>query len=399
METPKIPNDEKFRLDALHSYGILDTNYEEEFDELTELASTVCEMPISLVTLIDEDRQWFKSSFGIEVQETPRDISFCAHAIKEPNSIFEVSNTADDNRFFDNPLVIDGPKVGFYAGVPLINKNGYSLGTLCVIDSKPNKLNASQEKSLKVLAKQAMNLIELRKKNFDLKNANEILEEKNAQIEKFAYHAAHDLKSPLSNIQGFTKALLDDENELNATQTLLLETIKKSSVQLKTTIDELLEFSRINSELSFDKHDIILKSFISDIQTVLLHGENAKIQITSPLTTIKVNKPALHAIFNNLLTNSIKYSDKEITEIHIHAFEDDSYYHFNYIDNGPGIDKTQINQVFEPFYKLSEKDKFGRKGTGLGLATVKNMVEKLGGKISLKSDIGKGVNFRLSIEK
>ena len=161
MLKPEIPENESARLSALARYEVLDTVSEQEFDDITLLASQICEVPIALISLIDGDRQWFKSSIGLDATETPRDISFCGHAIHE-NILFEVSNALDDSRFADNPLVTGAPDIRFYAGMPIVTSDGLALGTLCVIDSTPHTLTSKQRDSLAVLARQVMRLLEAR---------------------------------------------------------------------------------------------------------------------------------------------------------------------------------------------------------------------------------------------
>lgn len=163
MEKASFPQNEKERLNALKGYEILDTLSEEEYDRLTQLAAVVCNVPISLVSLIDENRQWFKSRLGLDVQETSRDVAFCAHAI-HGKEIFEVEDASEDERFRDNPLVTGDPNIRFYAGYPLIDKQGFALGTLCVIDRIPRKLTSEQRKGLELLANQVIDLIQARKK-------------------------------------------------------------------------------------------------------------------------------------------------------------------------------------------------------------------------------------------
>lgn len=161
MLKPEIPANESARLLALACYEVLDTESEQEFDDITLLASQICEVPIALISLIDGNRQWFKSSVGLDASESPRDISFCGHAILE-NTLFEVSNALDDSRFADNPLVTGAPDIRFYAGMPIINNDGLALGTLCVIDNTPYTLTSKQRDTLAVLARQVMRLIEAR---------------------------------------------------------------------------------------------------------------------------------------------------------------------------------------------------------------------------------------------
>lgn len=149
---PLNPDNENDRLSALKNYNILDTVNEKEFDRITQLASLICDTPISLISLIDESRQWFKSRVGLDVPETPRDISFCQHAILK-EEIFTVEDATEDTRFKNNPLVTGFPEIKFYAGYPLVSPEGMALGTLCVIDKKPRKLEENQRRALKLWRK------------------------------------------------------------------------------------------------------------------------------------------------------------------------------------------------------------------------------------------------------
>lgn len=151
MKTPEFPTDEKIRIKTLQSLNVLDTPAEERFDRLTALVSKMFNVPIALVSLIDSERQWFKSSVGLEASETPRDISFCGHAILGED-VFLVPNALEDERFADNPLVTGPPNIRFYAGQPLKHANGSRLGTLCLIDDKPRTLDVEELRLLKQVA-------------------------------------------------------------------------------------------------------------------------------------------------------------------------------------------------------------------------------------------------------
>lgn len=158
-----IPRNEARRLQVLWQYEVLDSVPEAVFDDLTELAAHICEAPIALISLVDEKRQWFKSKFGTNLSETPRDLSFCAHAILQ-SGLFIVADATKDPRFAHNPLVVSGPKIRFYAGAPLITPDGQALGTLCVLDKKPRTLSAHQKKALRLLARHVMTQLELRRR-------------------------------------------------------------------------------------------------------------------------------------------------------------------------------------------------------------------------------------------
>jgi GAF domain-containing protein len=165
-----IPRNESERLRALRSYKILDTKPDDRFDELTQLAAIICGVPISLITLIDADRQWFKSKVGLDLQETPRAQAFCTHAIMQPQ-MFVVPDAAKDERFANNPLVTGEPHIRFYAGSPLATADGHLLGTMCVIDRQPRTLTDEQKRALELLGRQVVANMELRNNLRELKQA------------------------------------------------------------------------------------------------------------------------------------------------------------------------------------------------------------------------------------
>jgi hypothetical protein len=170
MIEPKTPSNEALRLDALRRYQVLDTEAEACYDDLTKLAAFVCGTPIALVSLVDENRQWFKSRVGLDVSETPRNIAFCSHAILEDTPLV-VPNALEDERFHDNPLVTQAPHIRFYAGCPLITAEGFRLGSFCVIDREPRQLDAGQLEALSTLSRQIIRLFELRESSKQLADA------------------------------------------------------------------------------------------------------------------------------------------------------------------------------------------------------------------------------------
>lgn len=164
------PSIEAARVAALNRYAILDSEPEESFDDLVTLAAHICQTPMAMLSLVDDRRQWFKSKVGVQVRETPRDISICAHAIQQ-TELFIVADTQEDPRFRDNPLVVGEPHIRFYAGAPLTNEDGFALGTLCVVDREPRKLDDDQKEALTALSRLALRQMELRKNLQLLKEA------------------------------------------------------------------------------------------------------------------------------------------------------------------------------------------------------------------------------------
>jgi GAF domain-containing protein len=170
MNAPTLQKDDAGRVAALEKYAILDTDPEQTFDDLTLLASFICKTPIALISLVDEKRQWFKSRVGITDSETSRDIAFCSRAIQQ-SDLFIVPDALEDDRFRNNPLVMSEPHIRFYAGAPLINEDGYALGTLCVVDRLPRKLEPEQKDALKALSRLVLAQLELRRNLILLKEA------------------------------------------------------------------------------------------------------------------------------------------------------------------------------------------------------------------------------------
>lgn len=159
--TVVAPSKEAARVAALNRYAILDSEPEQSFDDLVTLAAHICQTPMAMLSLVDDHRQWFKSKYGVEIRETPKDLSICAHAIRQ-GDLFIVPDLTKDERFRDNPLVTGESHLRFYAGAPLINEDGFALGTLCVVDQQPRELDPEQKEAISALSRLALRQMELR---------------------------------------------------------------------------------------------------------------------------------------------------------------------------------------------------------------------------------------------
>jgi GAF domain-containing protein len=236
MKHAALPTNEKARLQALAAYDLLDTEAEAIYDDVTRMASEICRTPISLISLVDADRQWFKSRHGIKADETPREQSFCAHAILDPNEIFVVPDARLDDRFADNPLTTGAPNVVFYAGVPLTDNEGYSLGSLCVIDSRPRTLTDNQLLALKSLARLVNTHFELRKVKAECdKYKSELTQSTTARrsLLRFMSYRIRPLVDPLLSD---VKALTDNAPRMD--QMAQLQSLQQTGESLKSMLDD-----------------------------------------------------------------------------------------------------------------------------------------------------------------
>ncbi|MGJ8593603.1 MAG: ATP-binding protein [Aquaticitalea sp.] len=395
MQTPQLPSNERERLEAISEYKLLDTLSESEYDNITKLISTICDVPISLITILDRDRNFFKSHHGFPVNESPRDISFCGHAILDKSEIFIVKDARVDERFKNNPLVSE-QKAIFYAGVPLINLDGYALGTLCVFDHEPRELTEHQIESLIILAKQVVNLFELRRQNYKLQAAKKELIKRNIQLKTFASHVSHDLKSPLSNIMSLTEFIKEEKsNKLTSESLEHLGYIEESATILKDYIDGILIYYQADELVKAKKEDVSLPLLVDELKHVLVSRHN-ELNYDGIDTVKNINRPALTQILINLIDNAQKYNDTLKSTILIAYREEPKFHKFIVTDNGIGIAKDKQELIFELFNTISRN---GKPSTGIGLSTVKNLVNKLGGTISVTSELKKGSTFTFTIKK
>ena len=400
MIAPAIPYNESKRLKALNDLELLDTAQEPDFDYITKLAAYICDTPVALVTLIDEDRQWFKSKVGFASCETSRDSSFCAHAILTPNEIFEIPDATKDLRFINNPLTKGDAPVIFYAGIPLRTKNKMAVGSLCVIDHKPKKLNQEQREALITLGKQVERLFELRSVNAKLRTAKENLTKHNSLLQDFAGTVSHDLKMPLSNLI-LTSDILKKkyDGQLDETGKNYLSYLKKSSLSMSKYITNILTHYESTAYDKDDVHEFMLNDMLEDLVDLLNINYECDVHFPENNLELYCNRSALDQIFLNLIGNSLKYNDKKHTIIEIKASQTPKYFKFSVKDNGRGIEEDKVASIFTLFSTVGHLDKNGERGHGIGLSTVQKLVSNLGGSIKVHSELGTYTEFIFTIAR
>ncbi|TMP73653.1 response regulator [Pseudoalteromonas sp. S1608] len=414
MIKASTPEDELSRLKDLYEYDVLDTEAEKSFDDLTLLASDICETPISLISLVAPDRQWFKSKQGIDVDETARDISFCSHAILE-NQVFEVQNALTDTRFHDNPLVTNDPNIRFYAGAPLITPRGNAIGTLCVISDKPKKLSSKQINALTVLSKEVIAQLELRLNNKKLVMALEKQKAHNKELEKlkeeadtanntkskFLANMTHELRTPLHGILNLAEFAISEGTTEEKDNTL--KSILKSAHYLSNIVNDILDFSKIEAgKLEIEHINFNLNDVISDVIKPQLQQASAKgiklIKSVDPkiAENLKGDPLRVSQILNNLCSNAIKFTKTGQVELKVSikssTLQTQSL-KFEVIDTGLGINETVQEHLFKEFHQADSSTSREYGGTGLGLSICARLSELMQGKLSFTSKIGKGSTF------
>jgi K+-sensing histidine kinase KdpD len=394
MISAQLHNKEPERLRELLRLEIMDTEDEQAFDDLTELASSICGTPISLISLVDDHRQWFKSKVGLDASETEKDIAFCSHAILQ-DQIFEVTDALQDERFADNPLVIGAPDIRFYAGAPLVTEQGLPIGTLCVIDQTPKELTQSQRKALRTLANQVISQLEMRLNNKRLKRINREREQLFAMI-------SHDLRSPFNGILGFARMLNRKAASLDPERLQQLgQSIQDSSLQVYQLLEEILQWSQQRmGALSPNLEPQVLRPLVES--SLQLLGDLAEAKSINLCTDIDTQLVAIadvtltKALIRNLVGNAIKFSPKG-SQVDVHACTTSEGIKVCVTDQGQGIASHLREELFQHCVE-STMGTACEQGTGLGLSLCQEFAEQQGGKIWLEQSgpSGTSICFLLS---
>lgn len=402
-----LPNENE-RLAELLRYDILDSSPEDDFNEIVELAALLCDAEISLISLVDDHRQWFKAKKGLDAEETPKNLAFCAHAIHQEH-IFQIPNAMEDKRFFDNPLVVGYPHIRFYAGQPISSADGHKFGTLCVIDRYPRQLTEKQQNALKFLARQVEKQLELRLRLNELKQSVKVIESQKESLEimnklkdETMSVLCHDLRSPLASIQSILE-LFDQDGLDHLDVVELMRNIKpvieKNSNQLTYTLNWARKQLK-GGEVELEPVNI---NVVADLSLDWVR-ENAQrkgvklIKQVAPNIQVLGNKDLLEIVLRNLLSNSIKYTQKG-DQIMLLTQEQSGLIYIGVNDTGLGIKPEDLPKVISEDYHFSTTGTAREKGTGLGLILCQNYLRKMKAKLQVKSDWGKGCLFFFALKK
>jgi signal transduction histidine kinase len=405
MLSPSIAIDEEKRILELHSFEILDTARDERFERLTRLAARLFKTPFALISLVDRHRQWFKSTAGLDMWETPRVVSFCTHAIADADDVFVVENAAEDERFRNNPYVTDEPGIRFYAGAVLKSETGRRLGTLCLMDTKPRQLDEHERILLSELAAVVMDEMLLHKTTMALRQRTEAAEAAARAKGEFLAVMSHELRTPLNAVIGFAECLsselfgpLGHENYAE-----YAKLIGRGGKHLLDVIGNILDMTSAESDTGLTLESVDVLRLLEDTAGVLGPVAEAKavtLEVVPARTETHVagHASAIRKVLVNVVGNAIKYSlDGGTVRLSVTSGAGDTMVRVE--DNGIGIAEKDMKRLGEPFFRASAAMLASPvPGTGLGIAISKRLMRKMGGAFAIESQPGKGTAVSLRFE-
>ena len=400
MQNLSTLTSEEQRLWDLYNYEIMDTTPDEDFDDIVKLATQICNVPISLISLVETGRQWLKAKIGITEDDTTREASFFDYALEQEQDFFQVDDTSKDIRFLNNPLVTATPNIRFYAGVPLVSKNGIKLGTLCVINSVPQHLTDEQSFALKVLAKQAIKLLDLRLTNKELMAQKARLKQQAEMQNRIISIIAHDVRNPIASL----KQIVDFNKNNVLSDVEAKELMDMAETHLDGTLDllsDLLDWGKMQiasntmANKPIDLYNMV-EDKLSKVYGTASIKNNKLVNLVDKELIVNSDPNAICFIIRNLLSNANKFTENGI--ITVYAQREKEKVLISISDTGIGMDEDVKDKLFEGKGKHSTLGTHKEKGTGLGLMFTKDYIDLLGGTISIKSNKGKGTTFYIEMK-
>ena len=385
------------RLSALRAYDILDTPAERDYDDIAALAAQLCGTPIALVSLVDSDRQWFKSRVGLQVCETDRSSSFCALAM-HGDEVMQVPDAHLDPRFADNPLVTGAPHIRFYAGAPLVTPGGQRLGSLCVIDREPRLLTPGECRSLRTLARHVVTQLELRQYARGMAEAHRRLSEADHLKDEFLARITHEVRTPLTSINGYLE-VLQDAQLVAGPGAAFLERIQRNSDRLMALVDDMLLAARMR-----DRH-VRLNRTSTDLASLARTAteQNSALATSRNLTiTADAARPVVAEVdtrrigqaLDRLILNAIKFTERG--SVTVAAAVRDGRPVLEVRDTGIGIAPADRERVLAPFRRSSAAERAEIQGSGLGLTIVAAIVDAHGGTVEISDNYAGGTTITLT---
>lgn len=382
----ELPADEAQRLEAVRRYDILDTPPDGAFDRVTALAARFCDVPIATITIVDEDRIWFKSAHGVDVDEVGRDPGLCASAIIKAGP-HVVTDAIHDPRTLDNPLVRGALGLRFYVGIPLTTSDGHRLGTLNIIDSEPREVSSAELDTLRDLAAIVMDELELRlvaRLTIETEAARESAEFRQSLLRG----VSHEMRTAISILHGTIDVEPDDEpdrDELRAMQ-------RRHVHRLGWLVDQYLDFTAIEAGRlpKLDEERVDVTALVTESADVFAADADIRTDLAPELPDICADAGRTRQILIELLNNAVRFSPPQATVTVRARAEGDREVAISVSDQGAGIRTDDLDRIFEKVYRSGTET-----GSGIGLFVSQALAEAQNGRIEVDSSPGEGSTFTL----
>jgi len=392
--TPQIPPNDQQRLKELYSYEILDTEPEDEYNDIVLLAASIAKTPIATISFIDQEREWFKAKIGLEQNSFPREFSISSYFLAQRDTFFEVADTNAEERFSDNPLVTGNPNIRFVAGIRLLNKTGLAIGVLSIMDTETHELDEGQIVFFKTLARQVIKLLDQKQLNKQLQQQREKLEQQMELQNRILSIIAHDVRNPVGAVKSIIE--LSGKKLLSKQDSAAL--MQMAAKQIDGTVEllnNLVDWGSMQMKgKGFESEKIHLYTLISNMYKSFEVMASLKSNILANLVDddlfINSDINALRFILRNLISNANKFTKDGV--ITVCASTEKDMILLSVSDNGVGMDAETTGHILDGEQNESSAGTLNEKGSGLGLILTRDYIEMLGGSISVESELGKGTS-------